>query len=138
MTINLAHRPDLDSRVEALAKRLGLRGRGCKTAIIERALAILEARVARERPDGTAVNASLDRYIAAGPHLRARLADRDAGSPPLSQSLQQALYIEQWSRHGREGILRETAGIWRDRSGVPDHETMRAEWDRGHPYRSPS
>ena len=40
-------------------------------------------------------------------------------------------FIEQWSRHGRERILRETAGIWRDRSDIPDYEAIRASWDRG-------
>ena len=40
-------------------------------------------------------------------------------------------FIEQWSRHGRERILRETAGIWRDRSDVPDYEAIRTSWDRG-------
>ena len=40
-------------------------------------------------------------------------------------------FIEQWSRQGRERILRETAGIWRDRSDVPDYEAIRASWDRG-------
>ena len=38
MAINIAHRRDLDERVERLAARLALRGRGRKTAIIERAL----------------------------------------------------------------------------------------------------
>ena len=40
-------------------------------------------------------------------------------------------YIEQWSRAGRERVLRETAGIWRDRSDLPDHEAIRVSWDRG-------
>jgi len=40
-------------------------------------------------------------------------------------------FIEQWSRHGRERILRETAGIWSDRSDIPDYEAIRAAWDRG-------
>ena len=50
MAINLAHRPDLDSRVERLADRLGLKGRGRKTATIERALTLLEKHVAQNRP----------------------------------------------------------------------------------------
>ena len=40
-------------------------------------------------------------------------------------------FVEQWSRHGRERILRETAGIWRDRSDVLDYEAIRASWERG-------
>ena len=94
MAINLAHRPDLDSRVEKLADRLGLKGRGRKTATIERALALLEERVAHDRPDRTAIEAALDRYIADGSRLRERLTDRSGDGPPLSLSLQQALYDE--------------------------------------------
>lgn len=94
MAINLAHRPDLDSRVEKLADRLGLKGRGRKTATIERALALLEERVAHDRPDQAAIKASLDRYIADGSRLRERLAGRGDDGPPLSLSLQQALYDE--------------------------------------------
>ena len=94
MPINLAHRPDLDSRVEKLAGRLGLTGRGRKTATIERALALLEQRVAHDRPDRTAIETSLDRYIINGSNLRERLAPRSDNGLPLSLSLQQALYDE--------------------------------------------
>ena len=94
MAINIAHRPDLDSRVEKLADRLGLKGRGRKTATIERALALLEERVAYDRPDRMAIEASLDRYIADGSRLRERLTDRSSDGPSLSLSLQQALYDE--------------------------------------------
>ena len=94
MAINIAHRPDLDSRVEKLADRLGLKGRGRKTATIERALALLEERVAYDRPDRMAIKASLDRYIADGSRLRERLTDRSGDGPSLSLSLQQALYDE--------------------------------------------
>ena len=94
MAINLAHRPDLDSRVEKLAGRLGLTGRGRKTATIERALVLLEERVADDRPDRTAIETSLDRYIINGTYLRERLAPRGDDGSPLSLSLQQALYGE--------------------------------------------
>ena len=40
-------------------------------------------------------------------------------------------FIEQWNRHGRERALREAAGIWSDRSDVPDYEAIRAAWERG-------
>ena len=73
MAINLVHRPDLDDRVEKLAARFGLKGRGRKTAIIEKALAALEERAERAYPDRAAVTAVLDRYIEAGPRLRQRL-----------------------------------------------------------------
>ena len=39
-------------------------------------------------------------------------------------------FIEQWSRHGRERILRETAGMWSDQADVPDYEAIRAAWER--------
>ena len=39
-------------------------------------------------------------------------------------------FIEQWSRHDRERILRDAAGIWSDRTDVPDFEAIRASWDR--------
>lgn len=39
-------------------------------------------------------------------------------------------FIEQASRSRREAILSETAGIWRNRSDLPDWEAMRAGWDR--------
>ena len=89
MAINLAHRPDLDSRVERLADRLGLKGRGRKTATIERAPTLLKKHVAQDR---AAIAAALDHYIAEEPRLRERLAGRNGGGPPLW--LQQALYDE--------------------------------------------
>lgn len=38
--------------------------------------------------------------------------------------------IDRASRHRREAILREAAGIWKDRTDLPDFEKLRAEWDR--------
>ena len=90
MAINLVHRKDLDDRVERLAAQLGLSGRGRKTAIIERALTVLEERVAHSHPQRVDIEASLNRYIGAGRDLRERYAD--ASGPPLSQALQEALY----------------------------------------------
>ena len=40
-------------------------------------------------------------------------------------------FIEQWSRQGRERILREAAGVWSDRSDVPEYEAIRTAWERG-------
>ena len=35
------------------------------------------------------------------------------------------------SRHSRmEAVLREAAGIWKDRTDIPDFKTIRTEWDR--------
>ena len=97
MAINLVHRPDLDDRVENLASRFGLKGRGRKTAIIELALTALEEQERMAHPDPTAIAASLQRYIEKGARLHARLAEDhspDQGQP-LSSLLQQALYDEQ-------------------------------------------
>ena len=96
MAIDLTHRPDLEDRVERLAERLDLRGRGRKTAIIERALTALEERLASERPDQAAIEASIDRCIEAGARLRGRLSGEDGPdpAPALSLSLQQTLYDE--------------------------------------------
>ncbi len=38
--------------------------------------------------------------------------------------------IEQVSSSRREAVLREAAGIWKDRKDLPDFQAMRAEWDR--------
>ena len=95
MTINIAHRADLERRVEKLAERMGLKGPGSKTATIERALGALEARLEQERPDRARIRASLDGYIADGARLRRRLAGKiAAGTTPLSQALQDELYDE--------------------------------------------
>lgn len=31
----------------------------------------------------------------------------------------------------REAVLRESAGLWKDRKDLPDFRTIRAEWNRG-------
>ena len=93
VAINIVHRHDLDERVERLAARLDLRGRGRKVAVIERALSALEERVERDRPDRAAIRASLERYAREGPRLCRRLARLDPGDGrPLSRVLQDALY----------------------------------------------
>ena len=96
MAINLAHRVDLDQRVEKLAARLGLTGKGRKTGVIERALTALEERVERDRPSREAIVASLDHYIRAGSRRCERLAAGNGidGGPPLSRVLQEILYDE--------------------------------------------
>ncbi len=38
--------------------------------------------------------------------------------------------IDQASRSRREAVLREAAGIWKDRTDLPDFKARRAEWDR--------
>ena len=38
--------------------------------------------------------------------------------------------IDQAGRGRRELVLREAAGIWKDRTDLPDFNSIRAEWDR--------
>lgn len=38
--------------------------------------------------------------------------------------------IDQSGHSRRRAVLREAAGIWRDREDLPDFEAMRAEWNR--------
>nr|WP_320014669.1 CopG family transcriptional regulator [uncultured Desulfobacter sp.] len=40
------------------------------------------------------------------------------------------ILIEQESQERRKKILSATAGIWKDRSDIPDFKKMRSEWDR--------
>jgi chromosome segregation and condensation protein ScpB len=39
-------------------------------------------------------------------------------------------FIEQTGKSHRELVLREVAGIWKDRTDLPDFKSIRAEWDR--------
>ena len=39
-------------------------------------------------------------------------------------------YIEVASLDRREASLREAAGLWSERTDVPDYEAVRADWDR--------
>ena len=96
VAINLVHRPDLDARVERLASRLGLKGRGRKTAVIERALTALEERERVVQLDPAAIAASLQRYIDNGTRLSAGLFEESmrCRGQPLSALLQQSLYDE--------------------------------------------
>jgi chromosome segregation and condensation protein ScpB len=49
-----------------------------------------------------------------------------------SQLIREAIdrLIEQAGPSRREAVLRETAGIWKGRTDLPDLKAMRAEWDR--------
>ena len=38
--------------------------------------------------------------------------------------------IDQADRNRRDVILQEAAGIWKDRTDLPDFGAIRAEWDR--------
>ncbi len=95
MAINLTHRPDLEERIERLASRFGMNGRGRKTAIIERALSALEEEMPRMSPE------EIVESLEAFGRDAARVTEELAGDPdldhakPLSQTLQDALYDEQ-------------------------------------------
>ena len=40
------------------------------------------------------------------------------------------LFIERAGNSRRESILRESAGIWKDRADLPDFDSVRDGWDR--------
>ena len=40
------------------------------------------------------------------------------------------LLIDQAGNSHRESVLRKTAGMWKDRTDLPDFKVIRAEWDR--------
>ena len=39
-------------------------------------------------------------------------------------------FINEAGREHRELVLRKAAGIWKDRTDLPDFNSIRAEWDR--------
>jgi hypothetical protein len=39
-------------------------------------------------------------------------------------------FIEQVGRSRRELVFKEAAGIWKNRTDLPDFKAIRAEWDR--------
>jgi metal-responsive CopG/Arc/MetJ family transcriptional regulator len=39
-------------------------------------------------------------------------------------------YIKEEGKEKRETVLRQVAGIWKDRKDLPDFKKARAEWDR--------
>jgi Arc/MetJ-type ribon-helix-helix transcriptional regulator len=55
-----------------------------------------------------------------------------AGGKKQSELIREAIdrLIDQSGRSRREAVLREAAGIWKDRTDLPDFKAMRAEWDR--------
>ena len=38
--------------------------------------------------------------------------------------------LDQSGRDWRQAVLRETAGMWKDRNDLPDFDVLRDEWDR--------
>ena len=66
-------------------------------------------------------------------HQRAELAAiARRGERRQSELIREAIddFIERRTRHRRETVLREAAGMWSDRCDLPDYEAIRAEWDR--------
>lgn len=55
-----------------------------------------------------------------------------AGGRPQSAVIREAIdrFLEQDPRARREAIVRDAAGIWRDRSDVPTLTALRETWDR--------
>lgn len=50
----------------------------------------------------------------------------------LSELIREAVdrLIDQEGRSRREMVLHEAAGIWKNRTDLPDFKALRAEWDR--------
>ncbi len=96
MAINIAHRSDLDARVEALALRLGLNGKGRKTRIIERALCALEAEVGTQQSSKEEMEEAFRHIREVSADLRKGLLKMYPDHDPdnLSLSLQEELYDE--------------------------------------------
>ena len=98
MAINLTHRPDLEIRIEKLADRLKLIGRGRKTTTIERALDALEHKLDSERPSPEYIRESLSKYAANGDKIRKTIYRKH---PQLrGRSLSLALQEELYDKHG--------------------------------------
>ena len=66
-------------------------------------------------------------------HQRDELATMaKAAGKKQSELIREAIdrLINQSGSNHRELVLREAAGIWKDRTDLPDFKSMRAEWDR--------
>ena len=66
-------------------------------------------------------------------HQREKLAAiSKAKGKKQSEFIREAVdhFINQSSQSRREAVLREAAGIWKDRTDLPDFNSERAEWDR--------
>ena len=66
-------------------------------------------------------------------HQREELATMAKSSgKKQSELIREAIdrLINQSGSSHRELVLRETAGIWKDRMDLPDFKSIRADWDR--------
>ena len=60
----------------------------------------------------------------------AALADKTGKKQSLLIREAVDMLIEQSSKHRRLAVLRKAAGMWKDRTDLPDFGALRAEWDR--------
>ena len=72
----------------------------------------------------------VEMYIAGGARMILGLRDNRATSDidGLIEAIDR--FIDQKSRGRRQAILREAAGVWRDRTDLPDVDALRRGWDR--------
>lgn len=66
-------------------------------------------------------------------HQRGQLAAiAKSAKKKQSELIREAIdqLINQSGNIYKELVLRETAGIWKNRTDLPDFKTIRAEWDR--------
>lgn len=82
MAINIAHRPDLDERVEYLAKVIHGGCRGSKVKVIESAIEALEEKRGVRKCSREEIRAALTKLIERGPALRAALLAADPTLDP--------------------------------------------------------
>jgi predicted DNA-binding protein len=56
----------------------------------------------------------------------------EASGKKQSELIREAVdqLIDQAGSSRRDTVLREAAGIWKDRTDLPDFEVLRADWDR--------
>ena len=97
MAINIAHRPDLDERVEYLAKALHGGVRGSKVKVIESAIEALEEKRGVRKCSREEIRAALTKLAERGPQLRAAMLAADPTldpNRPLSETLFEQLYDE--------------------------------------------
>ena len=98
MAINIAHRRDLDARVEKSAAQLDLRGRERRTAVVGRASRATGEQTERARPDRASVEAALERLAEAGDPFRER--ERRGRSTAADRALSQVWQDELYDEHG--------------------------------------
>ena len=97
MAINIAHRPDLDERVEYLAKVIHGGCRGSKVRVIESAIEALEEKKGVRKCSPEEIRAAFRKISERGPELRAAMLAADPTldpNRPLSETLFEQLYDE--------------------------------------------